>query len=74
MSVAGVHVTAAVVPQLVLDAILGIGALCYLPRAVRTRKNRFVVAILLAWVAYSTWENLHGVTIDGFFQGGGHHG
>jgi len=68
-----VHLTGAVIPQLVLDAVVGIGALWYLPRAIRLRRNRFVVAVLLAWVAYSTWENLHGVTIDGFFQGGGRH-
>jgi hypothetical protein len=68
-----VNVPSAVIPQLVLDALLTIGVLWYLPRALRGHKNRFVLAVLLAWVAYSTWENLHGVTIDGFFQGGGQH-
>lgn len=68
------RITGAVVPQLILDLIVGIAALWYLPRAVRGKKNRFVVAVVLAWVAYSTWENLHGISIEGFFQGGTHHG
>lgn len=67
------NITSAVVPQLILDALLGLGVLWYLPRALRLKRNRVVCAVLLAWVAYSTWENLHGVTIDGFFQGGGRH-
>lgn len=67
-------IPAAVIPQLVLDVLVGGVALWYLPRAIRLRRNRFVVAIVLAWVAYSTWENLHGVSIEGFFQGGAHHG
>jgi hypothetical protein len=62
-------IPASLIPQLVINAAGTTGALWYLPRAVRRRKNRTVTIVVLAMALFGLWVNLHGYYISGW-QGG----
>ncbi len=58
-----------VVPQLVIDSVLVLGTLAYLPRAVRRKKNRTFPITVLVLAGVGLWFNVHGHSIAGWQEG-----
>jgi len=50
--------------QLVLDVVVLLGLLGYLPRALRRKKLRFAVIVLIGVVVAAIWANLHGAVLS----------
>lgn len=55
--------------ELVINSILVAGVLAYLPRAVRTRKNRTFAVTVLVVALFGLCVNLAGDTIAGWQEG-----
>lgn len=50
--------------QLLLDVVVLLGLLGYLPRALRRKKLRFAVIVLIGVVVAAIWANLHGAVLS----------
>lgn len=58
-----------VVPQLVVNSIMVLGIIAYLPRALRRKKNRTFPVTVLVLAAIGLWLNVHGHSISGWQEG-----
>lgn len=62
-------VPSSLVPQLVLNCLIPLGLVAYLPRALRQQKLRFAVVVLALVEVAAICANLRGYALRGPMQG-----